>query len=157
MLVWNYSCWSRNAAEFAELKRKLREQRVDLVSATESPRLSGWEQQLAGLGGSVDGEAASWTKVSAHGNEGHCPAGMRFSAVVTAGRVGGYLDRRWRPSGRLCGGNSGICCLTRNRPPRRRWRPAVPSVGDGFIVPASAGLVALARVINVVRSQVIIR
>ena len=58
VLVWNHSRLSRNAAELAELTRKLREQGVELVSVADGSRLSGWERQLAELAGAEDEEAA---------------------------------------------------------------------------------------------------
>ena len=58
VLVCNYSRLSRNAAELTELKRKLREHGVDLVSVADGSRLSGWERQLAELSGAADEEAA---------------------------------------------------------------------------------------------------
>ena len=58
VLVCNYSRLSRNAAELAELTRKLREQGVELVSVADGSRLSGWERQLAELSGAADEEAA---------------------------------------------------------------------------------------------------
>ena len=47
VLVWNHSRLSRNVAEFAELRRTLREHGVDLVSISDSSRLSASERQLA--------------------------------------------------------------------------------------------------------------
>ena len=58
VLVWNYSRLSRNAAELAELTRKLREHGIDLVSVADGSRLSNWERQLAELSGAADEEAA---------------------------------------------------------------------------------------------------
>ena len=58
VLVWNYSRLSRNAAELAELTRKLREHGVDLVSVADGSRLSAWERQLAELNDGPDEEAA---------------------------------------------------------------------------------------------------
>ena len=58
VLVWNWSCLSRNAAEFAELRRTLRENGVDLVSATESARLGALECELD-QSDALDEEAAS--------------------------------------------------------------------------------------------------
>ena len=57
VLVWNYSRLSRNAAELAELTRKLREHGVDLVSVADGSRLSNWERQLNELSGAADEEA----------------------------------------------------------------------------------------------------
>ena len=57
VLVWNYSRLSRNAAELAELTRKLREHGVDLVSVADGSRLSNWERQLNELSGAGDEEA----------------------------------------------------------------------------------------------------
>ena len=59
VLVWNYSRLSQNAAELAELTRKLREHGVDLVSVADGSRLSAWERQLAELNDDLDEEAAS--------------------------------------------------------------------------------------------------
>ena len=59
VLVWNWSHLSRNAAEFAELRRTLREHGVDLVSATESARLGALERELDQLTDALDEEAAS--------------------------------------------------------------------------------------------------
>ena len=58
VLVWNYSGLSGNAAELAELTRKLREHGVDLVSVADGSRLSAWERQLAELNDGPDEEAA---------------------------------------------------------------------------------------------------
>ena len=58
VLVWNYSRLSRNAAELAELTRKLGEHGVELVSVADDSRLSAWERQLAELSGAADEEAA---------------------------------------------------------------------------------------------------
>ena len=58
VLVWNYSDLSGNAAELAELTRKLREHGVDLVSVADGSRLSAWERQLAELNDGPDEEAA---------------------------------------------------------------------------------------------------
>ena len=58
VLVWNYSRLSRNAAEFVELRRTLREHGVDLVSVADGSHLSAWERQLAELSGAADEEAA---------------------------------------------------------------------------------------------------
>ena len=58
VLVRNYSRLSRNAAELAELTRKLREHGVDLVSVADGTWLSAWERQLVELSGAVDEEAA---------------------------------------------------------------------------------------------------
>ena len=58
VLVWNYSRLSRNAAELAELTRKLREHGVDLVPVADGSRLSNWERQLNELSGAADEEAA---------------------------------------------------------------------------------------------------
>ena len=57
VLVWNYSRLSRNAAELAELTRKLREHGVDLVSVADGSRLSNWERQMNELSGAADEEA----------------------------------------------------------------------------------------------------
>ena len=57
VLVWNHSRLSRNAAELAELTRKLREHGVDLVSVADGSRLSNWERQLNELSGAADEEA----------------------------------------------------------------------------------------------------
>ena len=59
VLVWNHSRLSRNAAEFVELRRTLREHGVDLVSASESARLGALERQLDQLTDALDEEAAS--------------------------------------------------------------------------------------------------
>ena len=59
VLVWNHSRLSRNAAEFAELTRKLRENGIDLVLASESARLGARERQLDQLTDALDEEAAS--------------------------------------------------------------------------------------------------
>ena len=59
VLVWNHSRLSRNAAEFAELTRKLRENGIDLVLASESARLGALERQLDQLTDALDEEAAS--------------------------------------------------------------------------------------------------
>ena len=59
VLVWNYSRLSRNAAEFAELTRKLRENGIDLVLASESARLGALDRQLDQLTDALDEEAAS--------------------------------------------------------------------------------------------------
>ena len=58
VLVWNYRRLSGNPAELAELKRKLREHGVDLVSVADGSSLIAWERQLAELAGSADDEAA---------------------------------------------------------------------------------------------------
>ena len=58
VLVWNYSRLSQNAAELAELTRKLREHGVDLVSVADSSSLIGWERQLAELSRAADVEPA---------------------------------------------------------------------------------------------------
>ena len=58
VLAWNYSRLSRNAAELAELTRKLGEYGVELVSVADGSRLSAWERQLAELSGAADEEAA---------------------------------------------------------------------------------------------------
>ena len=57
VLVWNYSRLSRNAAELAKVSRTLREQGIDLVSAADGSRLSGWERQLAELNDGLGEEA----------------------------------------------------------------------------------------------------
>ena len=57
VLVWNHSRLSRNAAEFVELRRTLREHGVDLVSVADGSRLSAWERQLNELSGAADEEA----------------------------------------------------------------------------------------------------
>ena len=59
VLVWNWPRLSRSAAEFAELRRTLREHDVDLVSATESARLGALERELDQLTDALDEEAAS--------------------------------------------------------------------------------------------------
>ena len=59
VLVWNYRGLSGNPAELAELKRKLREHGVDLVSVADGSRLSRWERQLDELIDGLDEEAAS--------------------------------------------------------------------------------------------------
>ena len=58
VLVWNHSRLSRNAAELAELTRKLGEHGVELVSVADGSRLSAWERQLAEPSGAADEEAA---------------------------------------------------------------------------------------------------
>ena len=58
VLVWNYSGLSGNPAELAELKRKLREHGVDLVSVADGSSLIAWERQLAELAGAADVELA---------------------------------------------------------------------------------------------------
>ena len=59
VLVLNFSRLSRNAAELAELQRILNERGIDLVSPSESIRLSGFERQLAEIYKALDDEAAS--------------------------------------------------------------------------------------------------
>ena len=58
VLVWNYRPLSGNMAELTELKRKLREHGVDLVSVADGSSLIAWERQLAELAGAADEEAA---------------------------------------------------------------------------------------------------
>ena len=58
VLVWNYRRLSQNAAELAELMRKLREHGVDLVSVADGSSLISWERQLAELSGAADVEPA---------------------------------------------------------------------------------------------------
>ena len=58
VLVWNYRPLSGNPAELAELKRKLREHGVDLVSVADGSSLIGWERQLAELRGALGDQAA---------------------------------------------------------------------------------------------------
>ena len=58
VLVWDHSRLSRNAAEFAEVRRTLREHGVDLVLVADGTRLSDWRRQLAELASSADEEAA---------------------------------------------------------------------------------------------------
>ena len=59
VLVWNYRPLSGNMAELTELKRKLREHGVDLVSVADGSSLIAWERQLAELIDGLDEEAAS--------------------------------------------------------------------------------------------------
>ena len=59
VLVRNWPPLRRNAAEFAELRRTLREHDVDLVSATESALLGALERELDQLTDALDEEAAS--------------------------------------------------------------------------------------------------
>ena len=58
VLVWNHSRLSRNAAELAELTRKLREHGVDLVSVADGSHFADLERQLAELNDGLDEEAA---------------------------------------------------------------------------------------------------
>ena len=59
VLVWNHSRLSRNAAELAELTRKLREQGVDLVSVADGSHFAALERQLDELNDGLDEEVAS--------------------------------------------------------------------------------------------------
>ena len=58
VLVWNYRRLSGNMTELAELKRKLREHGVDLISVSESDWLRSFERQLAEVNGTLDEEPA---------------------------------------------------------------------------------------------------
>ena len=57
LLVCNHSRLSRNAAEFAELRRALREHGVDLVSVANGSHFVFLERQLAELNDGLDEEA----------------------------------------------------------------------------------------------------
>ena len=59
VLVWNHSRLSRNRAEFAELRRTLREHGVDLVSVANGSHLAALKRQLAELNDGLDAEAAN--------------------------------------------------------------------------------------------------
>ena len=59
LLVCNHSRLSRNAAEFAELRRTLREHGVDLVSVANGSHFIALERQLDELNDGLDEEAAS--------------------------------------------------------------------------------------------------
>ena len=58
VLVWDHSRLSRNAAELAELTRKLREHGVDLVSVADGSHFADLERQLAELNDGLDEAAA---------------------------------------------------------------------------------------------------
>ena len=59
VLAWDHSSLSRNAAELAELTRKLREQGVDLVSVADGSHFVALERQLDELNDGLDEEVAS--------------------------------------------------------------------------------------------------
>ena len=59
VLVWNYSRLSRNAAGLAEVKRRLLEHGVQLVSAADTPAFGALARQLAELTGTLDDEATA--------------------------------------------------------------------------------------------------
>ena len=59
VLVWNYRRLSGNAAELAELTRKLREHGIDLVSVADGSHFAALERQLDELTDDLDEEVAS--------------------------------------------------------------------------------------------------
>ena len=59
VLVWNYRPLSGNMAELTELKRKLREHGVDLVSVANGSHFMALERQLDELNDGLAEEAAS--------------------------------------------------------------------------------------------------
>ena len=58
VLIWDYSRLSRNATRFAEIMRRLREQGVEVVFASENVRLAELQRQVEELADGHDDEVA---------------------------------------------------------------------------------------------------